>query len=269
MLHLVTCEAWKLKRSAIVWIILAGAFFSAFITFLQFVMAQSIDSQSVNFEEFYTATIWNDFSMAFPVVITIMGGMVFNQEYSNGTLKSIITIPISITKLYGAKVIAIGILTLALSVASYLFVIAGAHALRLDGIDGFHMVKSFLQTCGMAICIFIAVLPLIIWGFRKVNGYYPLLSVAFMYGFFGIVFISRGIGDFYPITAGLRIIGYAGLPEGGMLAACMAMAAMICISVAMICLIPYSYERAIQVERRRSSSQSRQTPAPAPPHGKC
>ena len=96
MVQLVICELRKLKKSNILWIIIAGAFFSAFVTFMQFIMSQNIHHQVSNFEEFYMAMIWNNFCVAFPFVITIMGGMIFNQEYSSGTLKSIITIPISI-----------------------------------------------------------------------------------------------------------------------------------------------------------------------------
>ena len=250
MLQLVTCEFRKLKKSNILWIIIVGAFFSAFVTLMQFIMAQNIDSQASNFEEFYMAAIWNNFCISFPFVITIMGGMIFNQEYSSGTLKSIITIPISIKRLYLAKIFTISVLAIALSVINYLFVIAGANLLHLQGIEGFHILKSFLQILGMGIFIFIAVLPLIIWGFRKINGYYPMIVIAFMYGFFGMFIIERGIRDFYPITAGLRIVKYAVLPEGSTLAAVTTVAIMVLISILMICLVPYSYESAMQNNKK-------------------
>ena len=246
MVQLVICELRKLKKSNILWIIIAGAFFSAFVTFMQFIMSQNIHHQVSNFEEFYMAMIWNNFCVAFPFVITIMGGMIFNQEYSSGTLKSIITIPISIKKLYFAKIFMIGILVFALSVVNYIFLFIGANLLHLQGINGFHILKSFLQILGIAIFIFIAVLPLIIWGFRKVNGYYPMLVLSFMYGFFGSFIIPKGIGDFYPITAGLRIIQYAVLPKGSTFTAFITVAIMMIISILMICLTPYSYERATQ-----------------------
>lgn len=250
MLWLVVCELRKLKKSNILWIIIAGAFFSAFVTFMQFIMAQNMDNQVSNFEEFYLATIWNNFCVAFPFVITIMGGMIFDQEYSSGTLKSIITIPISIKRLYFAKIFVIGILVFALSVINHMFLIVGANLLHLQSINGVHILKSFLQIFGIAIFILIAVLPLIIWGFRKVNGYYPMLVVAFMYGFFGGFLIPKGIGDFYPITAGLRIIQYAVLPKGSTFVALVTMAIMILISILIICFVPYSYERATQSNKK-------------------
>lgn len=246
MLQLVTCEFKKLKKSNILWIIIAGAFFSAFVTFMQFKMALSIDDQVSDFEEFYLSAIWNNFCMSFPFVITIMGGMLCNQEYSSGTLKSIITIPVSIKRLYIAKIIITGVLVLALSVINYFFVIAGANLLHLQGIESFLILKAFLQILGMGIFIFTAVLPLIIWGFRKINGYYPMIVIAFMYGFCGSFLLPRGVGDFYPITAGLRIVKYADLPEGSTLAAVTTVAMMVLISILMIWLVPYSYESATQ-----------------------
>ena len=250
MLQLVLCELQKLKKCNILWVIATGALFSAFMTFIQFVMAQNIDHQAADFEQFYMAAIWNNFFVAFPLIITLMGGMIFNQEYSNGTLKAILTIPISIKKLYAAKIIVIGFLVLALSIVNDIFVFIGANLLHLQGINGLPVMKSLLQICGIAIFIYIAVLPLIIWGFRKVNGYYPMLCIAFIYGFFGNFLIPRGLGDFYPITAGLRIIQYAVLPEGNIFVALLAVAIMILISVGMICLAPYSYERAIQNNKK-------------------
>ena len=257
MLQLVTCEWKKLKKSNILWIIMAGAFFSVFVTFMQFIMALNIDDHISNFEDFYVSTIWNNFCVAFPFVITIMGGMIFNQEYSNGTLKSIITIPISIKRLYIAKIIIIGVLVLVLSVRNYLFMIAGANLLHLPGIEGFHIVKSFLQILGMGIFIFIAVLPLIIWGFRKINGYYPMLVIAFMYGFFGMFILPKGLGDFYPITAGLRIIKYVDLPEGSTFAALLSVAVMVLISILLIYLVPYSYEEATQSSQKANVKKQR------------
>lgn len=122
----------------------------------------------------------------------------------------------------------------------------GAVLLQLQGISSFHLLKSFLQIFGIAVFIFIAVLPLIIWGFRKVNGYYPMLIVAFMYGFFGSLLIPKGFGDFYPITAGLRIMKYAVLPKGSSSMAFITVAIMIFISISIICFVPYSYEKAAQ-----------------------
>ena len=250
MLRLTVCELRKLKKSNILWIIIAGAFFSAFVTFVQFVMAQNIDLQAGTFEDFYLAAIWNNFCVAFPFVITILGGMIFNQEYRSGTLKSILTIPISIQRLYFAKIFVIGILVLALSAINHVFLIIGAVLLQLQGISSFHLLKSFLQIFGIAVFIFIAVLPLIIWGFRKVNGYYPMLIVAFMYGFFGSLLIPKGFGDFYPITAGLRIMKYAVLPKGSSSMAFITVAIMIFISISIICFVPYSYEKAAQSSKK-------------------
>lgn len=250
MLQLVLCELQKLKKCNILWVIATGALFSAFMTFIQFVMAQNIDHQAADFEQFYMAAIWNNFFVAFPLIITLMGGMIFNQEYSNGTLKAILTIPISIKKLYAAKIIVIGFLVLALSIVNDIFVFIGANLLHLQGINGLPMMKSLLQICGIAIFIYIAVLPLIIWGFRKVNGYYPMLVVAFMYGFFGSLLIPKGFGDFYPITAGLRIMKYAVLPKGSSSAAFITVAIMIFISISIICFVPYSYEKALQSSKK-------------------
>lgn len=66
MLQLVLCELQKLKKCNILWVIATGALFSAFMTFIQFVMAQNIDHQAADFEQFYMAAIWNNFLWPFP-----------------------------------------------------------------------------------------------------------------------------------------------------------------------------------------------------------
>lgn len=254
--QLLICELKKLKRCNVFWIILAGAFFSAFMTYVQFVMSKSVDNQVTNFMEFYMAAIWNNFFVAFPFSITITGGMIFNQEYSNATLKSIMTVPVSIKRLSFAKVIIIGVLAFILSLANFIFVVIGAALLHLPEITTFHLIKSLLQICGIGMCIYISVLSLIIWGFRKMNGYYPMMCIAFMYGFCGSFLIPRGLGDYYPLTAGLRIIQYDVLPQGNNVVAYITMLAVLLLSVLMIVFIPYSYEKAIHLKAKKKRKRN-------------
>ena len=87
--------------------------------------------------------------------------------------------------------------------------------------------------------------------FRKVNGYYPMMCIAFMYGFCGNFLIPRGLGDYYPVTAGLRIIQYDVLPQGNNAVAYITMLAVLLLSVLMIVFIPYSYEKAIHLKAKK------------------
>lgn len=61
----------------------------------------------------------------------------------------------------------------------------------------------------MGICCYLAVLPIIIFFSRKRNGF-GRSSFGFCLWFCGIFIAGRNLTDYYPITAGLGLIGFTG-----------------------------------------------------------
>ncbi len=207
MINIVIGEFYKLKRYSILWV----GILSVFFVFALAVFQTSFDSESVTYATFASNVIWNNFSLGFPFVIALTGGYIINREYTDNTLKSMITVPVSQKQLLTGKLIVTGLLTLLFAGFSFLCtLLAGVFVLHCEQITMAEIVQSLLQICAVALFNFVAVAPLIVWFGRKRDRFFAGTGVAFFYGFCGIFVAGRNLTDFYPITAGLGIIGYAG-----------------------------------------------------------
>lgn len=250
MYNLIMGEFLKLKKNSILAVLFTGAFFPIFVTAMQVLMSHSVEAEDLTFMSFFGATIWNNFSIAFPFMITLIAGMMFNQEYLNDTLKSLICIPISIKKLMFAKLIAVGVLVIILGVLNATMVCILAFIFGFSNLNMQNIIGAYSQICISGFCVFLSVTPLIIWASKKVNRYYLSVGIAFFYGFCSIFAVSKGWSDYYPVTAGLRIAGYFILPGGNIEIAFLSLSIVILLSVLEVFIMPFSYENGIQFEKK-------------------
>lgn len=207
MINLVICEFMKLKRYGILWF---GIVTIIFITALAVFQSLS-GSGIIAFRTFSDNVVWNNFSLGFPFVITLIGGFMINREFADDTLKSILTIPVPPQRVLLGKVIVVGLLTGLFGIFSFICTVMSA-ALVLHCIDmsRVEIGRSLFQICALALFNFMAVAPLMIWFCRKRDRFLAGVGIAFFYGFCGIFIADRHLADFYPVTAGLGIIGYSG-----------------------------------------------------------
>lgn len=203
---IIISEFTKLKRYSILWIGIVAVFFSAMLAVFQ----SSSGGGSILYESFYNNIIWNNFSLAFPFTIVLISGFIINREYTDHTLKTVLTVPVSFRKMLTGKLITSGMITVLFAVFSFLCALILAFVLQTKGITIPLVVKSLYQIVGVGLCNYIAVLPVITFFCRKQNGFFAGVGFAFVYGFCGIFVAGRGLTDFYPITAGLGIFGYTG-----------------------------------------------------------
>lgn len=251
---IIISEFIKLKRYSILWIGIVAVFFSAMLAVFQ----SSSGGGSILYEGFYNNIIWNNFSLAFPFMIVLMGGYIINREYIDRTLKNVLTVPISFRKMLTGKLIAIGMITILFAVFSFLCTLLLAFVLQTKGMSIPLVVKSLYQIVGIGLCNYIAVLPIITFFCRKQNGFFAGVGLAFVYGFCGIFVEGRGITDFYPITAGLGILGYTGQGTVAYNTAvgCLALLAMLIVSAALIRRAPNYDEITAATKKKMKSGKS-------------
>ena len=206
-MRILISEFEKLKRYNVLWIGTTAVFF---VTALAVFQSLS-EGGPITYGAFSANVIWNNFSLGFPFVITLTGGYIINREYTDDTLKSIMTVPISFPHLLLGKLAVTGLLTIVFGLFSFLCTaVSGRFLLQCTDMGGAEIARSLFQICSLALFNFIAVAPLIIWFGRKRDSFFAGVGVAFFYGFCGIFVAGRHLTDFYPITAGLGIIGYTG-----------------------------------------------------------
>ena len=206
MINIIITEFQKLKRYSILWVGIVAVLFSALLAVFQ----QNSGSEIIQYENYTNSVIWNNFSMAFPFMIVLIGGYIINREYVDHTLKNMLTVPISFRKLLVGKVITVGLVTALYGFFSFLCTFILGLLLCHGDVSAVLVMKSFFQLIGLGLCCYLAVLPILIFFSRKQNGFLAGTGLAFVYGFCGIFIAGRALTDYYPITAGLGIIKFTG-----------------------------------------------------------
>ena len=257
-MKLIGCEFLKLKRYNILWIGIVAVIFSTVISVLQ----KGDNSRTLSYNDFFNSVIWNNFSISFPFSITLIGGYMIDHEYTDDTLKNIMTVPVSIRRLLFAKLSCIGIISVFLGLFSFICTLAAAKFfLSCSGMELLVIGVSCVQISLIALFNCIAVSPLIVFFRRKREGFYTGVGLAFFYGLCGIFAAGRHLTDVYPVTAGLGIIGYA---QGAYnrITGCISLASMILITAILIYYTP-GYDKIMSsvlkdsTKRRKTKKDSR------------
>lgn len=138
MVSLLQCEFMKLKRSKMTIISILGAMVNPFMILVEIFKERSNNPDVV-------VTYYNIFSQSNMymilifglIVYTVFGAYIFGREYTENTLKTILTIPISKSALLICKFLTLIIWCISLSLLSWLFclivgILANASELTLN-----------------------------------------------------------------------------------------------------------------------------------------
>lgn len=209
MKTLLWAERLKLKRSKILWVAAFSAIMVAIIVFMQG-QFQYYGQRYVDGATWYmTATQSLGSLYVFPAIIALIGSYMICREDQDDTMKSLVLVPVSISKLVGAKMI----ITAVLSVVLYAFLFAvtltvevALHISLLDLGTVLVFAKIYLLE---GIGLFLAVSPVIAIVYRLKKGYWLALIFAEIYSFLGLFFgMQSTMRYIYPITAAFCVAGY-------------------------------------------------------------
>ncbi|WP_312650132.1 ABC transporter permease [Aminipila sp.] len=206
MINIIITEFQKLKRYSILWMGIVAVLFSPLLAAFQ----QSSGNEMMQYESYANSVIWNNFSLAFPFMIVLIGGYIINREYVDHTLKNALTVPVSFRKLLAGKLITVGLVTALYGFFSFICTFVLGTLFYHENMSLALVAKSLFQLVGLGICCYLAVLPIIVFFSKKQNGFLAGTGLAFVYGFGGIFIAGRALTDYYPITAGLGIIKFTG-----------------------------------------------------------
>ena len=225
MFAIIKTEFLKIKRYHILLIGLIGMFCSPLLQlFSQMAMNEELRNPDYNFAALTDSVIWGNTQIFMPVLFTLTGGYLINREYTDDTLKNILTVPISFRKFLAGKLTAIGIL-------SVLFGIYNAP-------DFFY---GLLRVIPLSALIYIIVLPVITLCSRKPGLFMTGSMISFLAGY-SVLFFKRGLlRHLYPFSAALTLIGfdtssYTRAPEKGSLPlAILSLSFMLLAAVLLVC----------------------------------
>lgn len=202
MPKMVMAECMKLKRNSILGIVILGSFCSVGMAVLQLLGAEG---SLRGFQELNDGVIWNNITLFFPALLTLMTGYSINREYIDDTLKNNLIIGVSYRKMVMAKLITCFLLTIIVAVTNFLLTIITSIIL---GYTFLALPINFLKIIVTSLGCYIAILPIVVFFSRKQNSYLGGVVLAFAIGICGIFVANTKFVNFYPLTASLSIIRY-------------------------------------------------------------
>lgn len=204
--NMIHTEFIKLKRYSILSVGFLLAIFSPLLVIYQ----SSFFESKLTVHRLISDTVWNNSILFFPLIAVIIGGYIINREYTDGTIKNMLVIPLSFRVLIIGKIMLVLILMAFFGVCNFFSVTFLSILLGLTDFNVDVMLLGFKQIFGMSIFSTLAVFPIIICCARKLNLYMGGIAVTFVYAYAGSFLAGRDLQDFYPITAGLGLVNYSG-----------------------------------------------------------
>lgn len=211
MFRIVKTEIWKLKRYYMIW---AGVLLMLLSVLLTLFSTTALDGTYWTFSHFTEQVIKNNFSMIFPMCITLLAGYIIAREERDDTLKSILTVPVSYGSLLWGKLFVCALLSLFLGFVSAVFTVAANLLMGFPGLSAASVLQTFVQIILNCLFLYIAVMPVIAAAARIPNGHMAGTIIAFVYGYGGMFAAGNmALANLYPITAGMGLIRYRSYDE--------------------------------------------------------
>lgn len=209
LFNIVITELEKLKRYSILFIGLVTMLLSPIMSvFIQ----KSYVKPDLNygFLNLVDDTVWNNMGLILPITIALIGGYMINREYTDNTLKSIYPIPISFRKLLTGKLLTLAVITVFLGIYSWIITLICGIIFFPKGLTILTVLQGLGKIVVMALCVYVAELPIVAFCGRKPNLFMAGSVISFIYGYFAIFLSGENLQDYYPVSAGLGIIKFGG-----------------------------------------------------------
>mgnify|MGYP001623061606 CR=1 FL=1 len=196
MLAIIITEIEKLKRYAV---LKAGVIVVIFSVLYSFAPVLANDGFREDFPIVMNNILRSNCINFFPSMIVLIGGFIARREYTEDTLKNVLTVPVLIRKLLLGKVLVLFFLTIFFSVLSGLLGIILCVISSLSNVTIPLMIEWITRIVLGNIFLFIALLPITIISTFSVDTVYVCTAVGFVYGF--LASFEWAPLNFYPVKA--------------------------------------------------------------------
>lgn len=119
MRKLLKSELLKLRRCQILLVGLVALALCPIVQYgSQLIVEEEYRNPDYNFQTLFENVVWGNTQMFFPISLVMIGGWLIDRESAHDTLKNIMTIPVSMPKLLGVKLLLTVMLTALLGIYS-------------------------------------------------------------------------------------------------------------------------------------------------------
>jgi len=198
MINLLICEFSKIKRQKFIQFSLLAAFL--FPIPLTVLMA----NDRMSFDQLFRANVLFDELLLLPCILGIIASILFFMERDNNTLKNLVTIPVSRTKIVITKLLVMTIISVLYSIAALVATMIGG--LIVGGVEG--ILYRLGVSVVLGILIAIATFPIVIAIVYFNKSYIFSIIISFVYAILSFVItmmLSSNPGTVSSISSVLPI----------------------------------------------------------------
>lgn len=209
MWNLLKSELLKLRRCQILWV---GPVALALCPFVQYGSQLIVNAEyrtpNYDFSTLFENVVWGNTQIFLPISLIMIGGWLIDRESAHDTLKNIITIPVFMPKMLGAKLLLAGMLSILLGIYSVGVTLITGLSAGLAGLTAEVLFHSGIQIVSAALTTYLACMPLILI-FGQIRGAYLGGSIlAFFLGYSMMFFKGGVLASIYPFSAALILVGF-------------------------------------------------------------
>ena len=209
MWNLLKSELLKLRRCQILLVGLVALALCPLVQYgSQLIMEAEYRNPNYDFSALFENVVWGNTQIFLPISLVMIGGWLIDRESTHDTLKNIMTIPVSMPKMLGAKLLLVGMLAVLLGIYSVGITLITGLTVGLSGLTAEVFFHGGTQIVLAALTTYLVCMPLILI-FGQIRGAYLGGSILAFFLGYSMLFFKGGIfASIYPFSAALILVGF-------------------------------------------------------------
>ena len=209
MWNLLKSELLKLRRCQILLVGLVALALCPLVQYgSQLIIEAEYQNPNYNFQTLFENVVWGNTQIFLPISLVMIGGWLIDRESTHDTLKNIMTIPVSMPKMLGAKLLLVGMLAVLLGIYSVGVTLITGLTVGLSGLTAEVLFHSGTQIVLAAQTTYLVCMPLILI-FGQIRGAYLGGSILAFFLEYNMMLFNGGIlARIYPFSAALILVGF-------------------------------------------------------------
>ena len=209
MWNLLKSELLKLRRCQILLVGLVALALCPLVQYgSQLIIEAEYQNPNYNFQTLFENVVWGNTQIFLPISLVMIGGWLIDRESTHDTLKNIMTIPVSMPKMLGAKLLLVGMLAVLLGIYSVGVTLITGLTVGLSGLTAEVLFHSGTQIVLAAQTTYLVCMPLILI-FGQIRGAYLGGSILAFFLGYSMMFFKGGIlASIYPFSAALILVRF-------------------------------------------------------------
>lgn len=209
MWNLLKAELLKLRRCQILLVGLTALALCPLAQYgSQLIIAPEYRDPNYDFPKLFETVVWGNTQIFLPISLVMIGGWLIDRESAHDTLKNIMTVPVSMPKFLGVKLLLTGMLSLLLGIYSVGVTLITGLAAGLTGLTAEAFFHCSIQVVSAALTTYLVCMPLILL-FGQIRGAYLSGSILTFFLGYSMLFLKGGaLASLYPFSAALILVGF-------------------------------------------------------------